>query len=483
MGIEYVKPSGFSDATALSLRTRLNVHGITLNAAANSDITTSLQALIDAYNFVTIDKAGTYLISNSIEMPSNSHLKLGKGVILKMVNATNNELITNSDYVGGNSGITIEGGTFDCNGANQTQTGIDASGFRGTGLLFKNVTNLKLKDLTVKDPYWFGIQLGKTTYFTLENIDFDYPNSGGDCVHINGQCNNGYVSNIKTLTITRDDTFALVAKDVPEFNIYEGSIYNIICKGIETYDALKAVRIISAGYEVRDISITSIQGNCRESCITIDEFAPYITPAGDSIISNINISDVNAIMTTAGQPGLIVLDSKIDSINISNVNRNISGLISIPTIVFYTNCDLRTINLSNFIIKDNSAGTSNSGIISETGAIVDTILINNYVHEYIGTNTAGNRGRLFYTKNLGATFKDIILNNISVKNVSTVLTFHKSSVRSILISNAIMDICTGIITFNTEAATSDIDNIALLNVDFYSDGTTPSGLLNFLYTF
>ena len=91
---------------------------------------------------------------------------------------------------------------------------------------FSHVDGLCIKDLTVKDPITFSMQLGYVKNFTVKNIVFDqnYGNPGAlnmDGVHLDGGCCFGYIENIHGRV--SDDLVAINADDLvagPISNIF-----------------------------------------------------------------------------------------------------------------------------------------------------------------------------------------------------------------------------------------------------------------------
>jgi len=437
-------------------------------ATDGSDITSVLQSSIDTLKFVSIKKAGTYLVSASIQMPSNSSLYLAAGVVLKLANGTNDEILTNANYAAGNENITVFGeGTFNCNGANNTNAGsspTDSNAYQMTGILFKNCKNLFLKDFTVKNPKYFGIQLGKTTNFIVKDITFDYPDFGGDGLHINGQCHFGFVENLKSpYNITRDDLFALVAKDTPMFNIYEGAITNIKCNGISALNSYNAVRIISAGYEVSDISINDISGTYQAQCINIDDYRTYITQVGESIIKKVSISNVRANIPI-NVNGLIRIATKIQSISFNNIIRIETGVYATPTfkIDLYGDVDLLTLNNVEILDYTNQAVNGNCGIKLFETSRVGTLKLNNYTHKYLGTNANVYAGYLILLST--ATIDNLLIDNLVVDDLSTLVLVSNSIIGNLSFSNFVIENIYNMVIVNVEAGqVSNVPVIKLFN--------------------
>ena len=76
------------------------------------DDTLALQAMLDGCGIVTVDKPGTYLISKTLIIHSNTRLVLSPGVKLLAAPLSRCALIENEHFAGGgrDENIEIEGG-------------------------------------------------------------------------------------------------------------------------------------------------------------------------------------------------------------------------------------------------------------------------------------------------------------------------------------------------------------------------------------
>ena len=142
--------------------------------------------------------------------------------------------------------------------------------FYGCAMLFYNVKNLKICELTVKDPCQYGVTLDTVSYFTVEDITFDY-NLGNpiplnmDGIHLDGNCHYGTLQNLKGTCY--DDLVAL--------NAHEGSrgdITDIEIWGLFADYCHSAVRLLAAGERVERIHITDIFGNFYQYCVGITKY-------------------------------------------------------------------------------------------------------------------------------------------------------------------------------------------------------------------
>ncbi len=173
--------------------------------------------------------------------------------------------------------IEVTGGIWNFNNRGQTpnpeQTHVlEPYGYTGDGMLFYGVKGLRLGDMTFKDPVHYGVVLDRISYFTVENIVFDYnygnPNPVNmDGIHCNGNCHYGLIRNCKGACY--DDLVAL--------NAHEGSrgpITNIQIDGLFAEDCHSAVRLLTVENDVKNIHISHVYGTYFQYCIGLTKFYP-----------------------------------------------------------------------------------------------------------------------------------------------------------------------------------------------------------------
>ena len=245
-----------------------------------------------------------YLISETLELPSNFKLTLPRFAEIKLADSANCLMVSNkkepnkgdrlpkdlselcqhlwyyvndysSDKVTEN--IEISGGIWNCNNLNQLpnpeQTeGFGPYGYTGDGMLCYGVKNLKISSITVKDPVHWGISIDRVSYFTIEDITFDY-NLGNpmainmDGIHLNGNCHYGKISNLKGACY--DDMVAV--------NAHEGSrgpISNIDIDGLFAERCHSAVRLLTVNDVVENIHISNVYGTYYQYCIGLTKYYP-----------------------------------------------------------------------------------------------------------------------------------------------------------------------------------------------------------------
>ena len=189
----------------------------------------------------------------------------------------------------------IEGGIWDFNNQNQDPNPIylrkfDERHYLGHVMLFYNVRNFRLSNMTIKDPANYAVMIDIGSYFTVENITFDF-NFGNpiasnmDGIHLNGNCHYGVIKNLQGACY--DDLVAL--------NAHEGSggdITNIEIDGIFAENCHSAVRILTVNQKIEHITISNVFGTYYQYCIGFTKHYPgEMTGYCDAIsLTNIHAS-------------------------------------------------------------------------------------------------------------------------------------------------------------------------------------------------
>ncbi len=319
------------------------------------DDTKGLQELIDtSNNELCLSMPDVhYLISKPLELPSNFKLKLPRYAEVKLAKDSNCVMLKNKtvtdrakrvvrelfDYVNEYSpdypceNIEVEGGIWNFNNKEQAKNPIlDGNyvikGYCGHAFLFYNVKGLHISSLTIKDPVTFAVTIDRVSYFTVDNIvfDFNYGNplaANMDGIHLNGNCHFGEIRNLKGACY--DDLVALNADEGSA-----GEISNVLIDGIYAEDCHSAIRLLSANHSVRNVHITNVFGTYYQYCIGITRFYPTEDKGFfDGItIDNVYASKavripVYAKSATSYVYPLIYIEDKlhVKALKISNVNR------------------------------------------------------------------------------------------------------------------------------------------------------------------
>ncbi len=244
-----------------------------------------------------------YLISKTLTLPSNFRLVLPRFAKIRLMDGANCFMLTNkmtekycfrednlshelfffydvysNDPEDRVRNIEVKGGIWDFNNLGQNpnplQTGkFEPTHYTGIGMLFYNVKGLKLTEMTLKDPVNFAVTLDTVSYFTVEDITFDFnygnPNAlNMDGIHLDGNCHYGVIRNLKGACY--DDLIALNADEGSN-----GPITNIEIDGIFAEDCHSAVRLLTVKNPVEKITISNVYGTYYQYVVGFTRFHNY----------------------------------------------------------------------------------------------------------------------------------------------------------------------------------------------------------------
>jgi hypothetical protein len=290
--------------------------GIALNSnietGGGTDDTAVIQAALDGFGALgrpfTLAFDGVALVTG-LALPSNCaiHMMPGAGMFLKA--GSNRPILANANptrdvtYVGtegdftingGNRNIELIGGTYNCNGANQSHY-TDGSGFVNgvnagkpwvVGIAMYGVDGYVQEDVTVKNAKTFNVHLASCRKPVIRNYTVDVPTANSifqDGLHFNGPCWQPSI----------DGMYGKSADDFLAFNADDG-IGDMITPGNPGYNELgpnvgrgpiigaRAVHIRPSGakYGVRQLSKISridkwhieMKGTTRGHVLRHDQF-------------------------------------------------------------------------------------------------------------------------------------------------------------------------------------------------------------------
>ena len=247
------------------------------------DDTLALQEMLDKRGIVTVDKPGTYLVSKTLIIHSNTRFILSPGAVIKAAPLSKCALIENEYFAGGgrDENIEIIGGIWD---GSCDDMGLDGEYeavhrlddpyspklFKGKLIRFAHIDRITLSGLTVKDPVSYGIQIGDTRGFVVRDIFFDYNWHFGttDGVHINGPARDGVIENL--CGTTNDDMVSLTTYDEPHAEVSIGEISNIYIHNVTAKNGYSGVRLLSGeDCDLRSVIIDGIYGDYRHNAVII----------------------------------------------------------------------------------------------------------------------------------------------------------------------------------------------------------------------
>ena len=247
-----------------------------------NDDTAALQQMLDCRGIVTVDKPGTYLVSKTLVIHSNTRFILSPGARLLAAPLSRCALIENEHFRGGtDENIEIIGGIWDGNcdnmGLDGTYEAIHREDmpyspdlFRGKLMRFAHVRGIMLEKMTVRNPVSYGIQIADARGFVTRDICFDYNCNFGttDGVHINGPASDGVIENL--YGTTNDDMVSLTTIDETHAEVTVGDIVNVDIRNISAENGYSGVRLLSAGnYDIRCVRISGVYGEYRHNAVLI----------------------------------------------------------------------------------------------------------------------------------------------------------------------------------------------------------------------
>jgi len=247
------------------------------------DDTLELQRMLDGCGIVTLDKPGTYLVSRTLIVRSNTRFVLSPGAKLLAAPMSKCALIQNEHFAGGgrDENIGIVGGIWDGNcdsmgldgeyeAAHRLDHPYSPELFKGKLIRFAHVDRVALEKLTVRNPVSYGIQIGDVYGFVVRDIFFDYNWHFGttDGVHINGPACGGVIENL--CGTTNDDMVSLTTYDEPHAEISIGGIENIYIHNICAKNGYSGIRLLSGeNCDMRGIHIDGVYGDYRHDALIV----------------------------------------------------------------------------------------------------------------------------------------------------------------------------------------------------------------------
>ena len=271
------------------------------------DDTQALQELLDQRGNVTVDRPGTYLVSRTLIIHSNTRLICAPGVHFLAAPFSKCALIENEHFGDADErdeNIEIIGGIWD---GNCDAMGLDAEYeaqhrlddpyspklFKGKLLRFAHLDRITLEKLTVRNPVSYGIQIGAVRGFITRDIFFDYNWHFGttDGVHINGPACDGVIENL--YGTTNDDLVSLTTYDEAHAEISLGDIENVYIHNLSGRNAYSGVRLLSGeGYVLRNVRIDGLYGTYRHHAVIVSNHnkRPGAVWFDDLVLENIHAS-------------------------------------------------------------------------------------------------------------------------------------------------------------------------------------------------
>ncbi len=227
--------------------------------------TKALQTALDEHEIVVIPPSDdVYWLDSTVIIPSNRRIE-ASGAVIRLVPEFPYVMLCNEHIHDGtnapidtsyrDANISIHGGRWEetCDVRGKRRLNSDFSNtFKGvqTMMLFNNINNLTITDVTFSHANSFCVQVGDLIDGVFEN--FSFVSCFADGLHINGNCENLYVRNFKGHV--GDDLVALNMYDWINSSINFGPAHNIYCENIisEPDSRAKMMRLQPGMFKFQD---------------------------------------------------------------------------------------------------------------------------------------------------------------------------------------------------------------------------------------
>ncbi|MBE6687221.1 MAG: hypothetical protein E7591_08335 [Ruminococcaceae bacterium] len=307
-----------------------------------------IQGLLDKCGEVRIPE-GVYMIDTPLVIYDDTHLILTDKTVFRLCDGANCQIMINEGLAKKyNKNITIEGGIWDGNNENQVRqvqdfaeplTAFDQDFYYGIMLRFVGMENFTMKNLTLKDPESYPVQISMVKNFTVENITFDYNllRTNMDGIHINGPAQNGRICNI--FGSTNDDMVALNCDDCYETEITHGPIDNIYVDNLHADNGYTAVRLLSCGSPLSNVTVKNVYGKYRYNAVS---FTHHRVHQGECSLSNVHIENLEVSKADAANDYAVIWFA--EGTHSSNVTlKNIRRIENIPSAANTVKIDKNTV--------------------------------------------------------------------------------------------------------------------------------------------
>lgn len=314
-------------------------------AAGNGlqDDSFAIQRALDSGSQVVIIPLGSYKISETLKIGSNTKIAASKGAVVFLADdactKVDDFLLTNKDYEKGNINIAVEGGIWNGNNKGNPRNPdiFDHKGYTGVMFNFVNIKGFSLMNMKLCDAESYFVRIGETDDFAISGIEFEAvhlrPNQDG--IHLAGYCSNGTVENISASMVgsTNDDMIALNADDevnrLVNLGLKRGPITNIKVRNIHANDCHTFVRLLSVHAEISNVTIENVSGGCRVFAVNLDAarycrtplFKEDDEPMGVGNVHDVTISNMRVHKTIDSKNPLILVESNMNNFEIENFTR------------------------------------------------------------------------------------------------------------------------------------------------------------------
>ena len=234
----------------------------------------------------------TYYIDDTVVIPSNRRIEAWRAVLCLTPECR--VLMFRNEHVKDGAKAPIDSSDCDCNisisGGCFAESRTERAGYGASGrysereeffgvstcMLFNNIENLTLENVTFRNTAGFAVQIGDAKNCIFENVWFQ--NCFADGLHINGCSENIVARHI--YGEVGDDLVALNAYDWQNSSVNFGTIKNVLCEhlNLSPLSRYKALRFEPGIYTYADASTVdcSLENIIIKDVIGIKTFKMYL---------------------------------------------------------------------------------------------------------------------------------------------------------------------------------------------------------------
>ena len=451
------------EVTAQLAHISLNVLNYGAKGDGVSDDTNAInQLLLGGKKTIYLPYTGKpYMISEPLVVDSYTTILLADGAEIKLATGANCPMIKNRNQSGSISDTTIkiEGGiwnhnrNFQVRDDNQSQgAGDPFTTWFGIMFQFCDVQNIKILNLTLKDPVSWSCFLGNVSHFEVRNIFLDFgakPPINTDGIHLSGAAW-GVIDNI--YGTTGDDMIALNADDYGVYRLREGDIHDITVSNVFGVNGYRGIRFLTNHSAIYNVTLSKVYGKYYNDVIL---FSRPSGATGPCNFYNITIENIYAIPDK--RCFVINFNANVESVSINNVhrvqNQVDSSVVYGQNFIVQAGWIIDKLQITNTKFCDNTfEGLSE---ITVYGTVKSLIISD--AHHY--REKAEYRKGRFIDVRSGGSISSLIMNNIDAYRVDTFI-YNDGTIKKINLNQSIV-VCS---TFLSNKG--DINEALLNNINF-----------------
>lgn len=305
-----------------------------------------------------------YLISSTLRIGSGQELRLDRFTRIRLAPKSSCTMLANRDPVRGDHDVAVTGGVWDNDNLRQypalwleKHVGQPYSavkelppvaerpkGYDGFLMDFRRVDGFTLRGVTLRNPTTFGFRGERLSNFVVDDVTFDYETFNPvracmDGLHFDGGSHHGRITNLRGACW--DDLLAFNSNDTDHTDAEGEPISDIVVDGVFSVGCHSAVRLLSTGGDVRNITLRNIHGTFYRYAIGLTHFFAW-TDRPRGRFDNIVIEDCavakclqpsNCVAKLAPME-VVRIEGCLDvgSVRISGLVRDESAVPEVPTI-------------------------------------------------------------------------------------------------------------------------------------------------------